>query len=667
MPDSGMNVVNKAESEAISRRNQEKFRSVRSDPGIDKMTKNLGMYHNASLVLLKNMNTSMSSMTKDIASSNKLLTNASKTSEKSKKDAKSFIREKDPNKNVVGELKDIEAALKEQTKQQRSRVISKAKGLLGVAGQLLTGLAMGGVVGYLLTGENKYLSTIRNGLGKIFGKGWDVLKDFYNSPEGKFVTGTIGKLTKDLFVGAIKYSSKGILHVTKEGFKSIFTSPEGVGQITKTFLKWGTSVMFPLTVGMPKILKNGMAALKQVGGFFKGIKNLAKFAKLSFKVLSKGGVKNLGKMLGKQTGKAIGKIGSKALGKSFLKKIPGVGSILGLIFGIGKFIKGDYIGGVLEIASGIASIFPGVGTAISFAIDAIIAIRDTKAALTMGVGDKGKAMKAVSSVPGFGSKLKNMFKNKAAADGGGDVLGSDLMVGKNTFDPSKESEIQHEDDVIYSGKDLRYGSKSSRFKSYDGVKFHPEWYTDLTNMDGTTRSNFLKMAKEYFNKTGGKYLRVNSAYRSKNPRSPHAFGRAIDIQSEDANKLEKLSLLKNFHRPLLHWGDTHGHKNAKAKNEPWHLEPWDPSYGKRDTINQDWRNKKIFVGGDSLPEPELTQNSASNLPDFEIEMNKKKSTGINLSSASIMMLAKEIGTQFQEALPTPQISNVTSVTTSARG
>ena len=77
--------------------------------------------------------------------------------------------------------------------------------------------------------------------------------------------------------------------------------------------------------------------------------------------------------------KVGGKIATKAggaLGKGLLKKIPGLSIIMGGLFSIDRFAKGDWLGGLGEIASGIASTFPGPGTAISAGIDALLLTKD---------------------------------------------------------------------------------------------------------------------------------------------------------------------------------------------------------------------------------------------------------------------------------------------------
>lgn len=72
----------------------------------------------------------------------------------------------------------------------------------------------------------------------------------------------------------------------------------------------------------------------------------------------------------------IAKLGAKTAGKIAAKKVPILGIGFGVIFGIGRAIKGDWKGAGMEIASGAAGAIPVVGTAVSGGVDAGIAYRD---------------------------------------------------------------------------------------------------------------------------------------------------------------------------------------------------------------------------------------------------------------------------------------------------
>ena len=107
-------------------------------------------------------------------------------------------------------------------------------------------------------------------------------------------------------------------------------------------------------------------AARGIGRGAKGLTGMG--GKLMHKGLQKTGVKIAGKGLGKGL--------AKGLAKGALKKIPGVGLIAGLGFGIERLMKGDLLGAGLELASGAASTVPGLGTAGSIGIDAALMARD---------------------------------------------------------------------------------------------------------------------------------------------------------------------------------------------------------------------------------------------------------------------------------------------------
>jgi len=77
--------------------------------------------------------------------------------------------------------------------------------------------------------------------------------------------------------------------------------------------------------------------------------------------------------------KAIAKFTGKGALKSVAKKIPGIGLLFGLGFGLQRLMKGDLTGAAMEVASGAASTIPGLGTAASVAIDAGLVAKDVMA------------------------------------------------------------------------------------------------------------------------------------------------------------------------------------------------------------------------------------------------------------------------------------------------
>ncbi len=84
-------------------------------------------------------------------------------------------------------------------------------------------------------------------------------------------------------------------------------------------------------------------------------------------------VKSIGKMsLLKMAIKVLGKDGARML----LSKIPIVGLALGTVFAVNRLAKGEFIKAGLELVSGVASTFPGYGTAAALAVDGALITGD---------------------------------------------------------------------------------------------------------------------------------------------------------------------------------------------------------------------------------------------------------------------------------------------------
>ena len=90
------------------------------------------------------------------------------------------------------------------------------------------------------------------------------------------------------------------------------------------------------------------------------------------KVMSVAGKKTLAKTGAKTATKVLG----KTMIKTGVKKIPILGAIAGLGFGVQRLVSGDPVGALMEVASGVASTIPGAGTAISIGIDSALIAKD---------------------------------------------------------------------------------------------------------------------------------------------------------------------------------------------------------------------------------------------------------------------------------------------------
>ena len=110
-------------------------------------------------------------------------------------------------------------------------------------------------------------------------------------------------------------------------------------------------------------------------------------------------------------GGTLVKMLSKGGSKMLLKKIPVVGALFGLGLSIKRMLDGDFLGGIMELTSGLASIFPGVGTEASVAIDGALLGMDA-AGVT---GEKATANKATINpyvnVAGVAGQAASYFTN----------------------------------------------------------------------------------------------------------------------------------------------------------------------------------------------------------------------------------------------------------------
>lgn len=118
-------------------------------------------------------------------------------------------------------------------------------------------------------------------------------------------------------------------------------------------------------------------AAKNTGDIVKGIDKAGRTF-YADSLTGKRVTKEVGEAAIKGGGKGLSKMGGKFLGKSLLKKIPIIGALAGIGFGLSRLTEGDLLGAAGEVTSGLASTIPGLGTAASIGIDTALAARDIK-------------------------------------------------------------------------------------------------------------------------------------------------------------------------------------------------------------------------------------------------------------------------------------------------
>jgi len=196
----------------------------------------------------------------------------------------------------------------------------------------------------------------------------------------------------------------------------------GKALIAKNLLD--SSKSFKLVKGSKVVAKAGAKTAAKAGAKTAAKVGAKSVAKAGAKTAAKAGAKTAAKV----GAKSVAKAGAKGLGKAALKKIPGIGLLVGLGFAADRLLKGDALGALGEVASGAAAIIPGLGTAASVAIDAALMAKDVSAA----------------------SKDANDVAAEVAAEAKGAVDTSVATVGSAVVDPN----IQASNDMVKEIKNL---------------------------------------------------------------------------------------------------------------------------------------------------------------------------------------------------------------------
>lgn len=176
----------------------------------------------------------------------------------------------------------------------------------------------------------------------------------------------------------------------------MFEKIAGAGAGTLGFItKMGVKLRPTLDIvgSIKNMFSKTSGIVMKLGDSFKPLMNIISKAK--------GMVTGLFKALGGSAIKGAGKTGLKTLAK----KIPIIGALIGLGLAANRASKGDYWGAGAEFLSGIASIFPGIGTGISTAID--VGLMATDAAGYTGGNPNADAARKKNATP---------WNNDTAAD-----------------------------------------------------------------------------------------------------------------------------------------------------------------------------------------------------------------------------------------------------------
>tara|TARA_B100000941_G_scaffold113059_1_gene79436 strand:- start:3051 stop:5120 length:2070 start_codon:yes stop_codon:yes gene_type:complete len=234
-------------------------------------------------------------------------------------------------------------------------------------------------------------------------KGKDTLKQRMKRVKGR---NPIVKLKRKMKAGGLKVGRK-VNRVLKIDKAKKFMSRQGQrlgSQIKNVGKKIGG-----------KVLQTGKSAVSAVKNKGASLVNRVIPKSAKKKVVQKLVKTGAKKGLQKAGAKVATKMAAKTAVKIGLKKIPVIGLVAGLGFGLQRLMKGDITGALMEAGSGIASTIPGPGTAISAGIDAALIGKDVT-----GMKDGGEVTSPTRALIAEGgepelvvphSKLGPVFRN----------------------------------------------------------------------------------------------------------------------------------------------------------------------------------------------------------------------------------------------------------------
>ena len=222
--------------------------------------------------------------------------------------------------------------------------------------------------------HNELLNAAKGGSGFLGGGGMGGSgggEDGLGYVEGrigeKLARGTYDKVKKSKVGGKIG----SLLRLGKTGLVTLGGGALALGSTALAKSKGLFSRKPPVATPLTPMLSKGVSetAAKEVTKTV-GKESTEKVAQETTEKVAKQATESVGKQVAKTT--------AKATTKGLIKKIPLIGAVAGLGFGLSRALKGDFLGAGMEVSSGLASIIPGAGTAASLGIDATLLARDVK-------------------------------------------------------------------------------------------------------------------------------------------------------------------------------------------------------------------------------------------------------------------------------------------------
>jgi hypothetical protein len=220
-----------------------------------------------------------------------------------------------------------------------------------------------------------------------------------------------------LFIGNLKLVFELIGNTFKDAAK--FIGRLFGRNVYKTLLQIGKNISTTVTSLLTNLTESVTGVFKRVRGFFTSIfDNILTFATNIGDNILKSVTETFSKVAGKSViGRVIGNVASMfaTLGSKLFKilrpilgRIPGIGTIISWGFAYTRFKSGDTIGGIIDVLSGIATLFPGIGTAIGIGLDVLNAFLDYKT----GGATAEASVKKGNIIKGWLDNAWNYWKEK---------------------------------------------------------------------------------------------------------------------------------------------------------------------------------------------------------------------------------------------------------------
>jgi len=371
---------------------------------------------------------------------------------------------------VIEKLEDIEHAIRGTERAREEALEDKALSNNGRNQKLLPGavsstaMAVGGSK-KAFNGKDTTPGILENLLPDLDVTDGILGYSLYKGAKGAKAAKTAGGAAKG--VKAVK-GIKGLSKFGKVG-KIIAAGATAISFLDDILLKGGGKAV---AKGGASAVKGGVAAAKG------GLSILGKTGVKATEGVAKAGGSTILKGASKGFAKVAGKGAAKGFGKSLLKKIPVIGLLAGVGFGIQRMLDGDFAGAAAEVASGAVSMIPGLGTAASIGIDAGLVARDV-----MNAGDA--------------EEIKETGENKSPVIKGGEKGQAPKVASSGTAPKAQKS-----------GAGARVGKNTKKaksekftFSSHYMFENYPEKYKEFMKFKQTEGK---KVFQELLKKRGGK-------------------------------------------------------------------------------------------------------------------------------------------------------------------